>query len=228
MTTFRRNIALLVLVVAGVIGSASSANAVVRGARQTGYFEFSVGGSSPIHEYDRLGSFPFFSQNDRPVFLAASDVYDPTFQLGLAFGQLVRDQYTLGVSFRYTNVRIDDYALDQIEDNGYSRDYRYNLYEIGADLNLYLLPHSKASLAPYVGAGLSVGAFSESAPGEDANAELVGDLHLNFGADLAVINEASTGGRMTLSSINSVSIGSLNDRPRYLTIGVGIRYFLPR
>lgn len=223
MATFRKNIALLALVVAGVIGFASTADAVVRGARQTGYFEFSVGGSSPIHEYDRLGQFIFVDQNDRATFLTAGDVFDPTWTIGLGFGQLINDQYTFGVNFRYAHVELDRFAEQFI-----TEDYRYNLYELGADLNLYLLPHSKASLAPYVGAGLSVGAFSESAPGEDANAELVGDLHLNFGADLAVIDEASTGGRMTLSSINSVSIGSLNDRPRYLTIGVGIRYFLPR
>lgn len=218
-----RLIAPTLLVVAGLLAYTSPSDAVVRSARQTGYVEFTIGGSSPFSEYDRLGSFDFVDNNDRPVFVDGRDVFDPTYTLGFAVGGLVNDQYTLGIGFKYTRAELDRFTASRIDDN-----FRYHLYELTLDMNLYLLPHSKATIAPYVGAGVGLGAFAESAPGLDTQADLVGDFHLNFGADFALVNEASTGGRLTISSINSLTIGTLNDRPKYLTIGAGLRYFLPR
>jgi hypothetical protein len=178
--------------------------------------DFHTGWSTPFGNYSAIGPQPIDDVFSYP----ASDIYDPTFHVGMNIGQLSATRMYFGFGFQYTKINIDERNFELTPS-----DMTFHQWDINLDANFYPVSPKDEPVTPFVGPGLSFGITSQRAPGFRSESQLNLGLNVNFGLDLKIWEAPDNRSLITVSSINSWTVVSGGDRPRFLNIGGGLRYF---
>jgi hypothetical protein len=189
--------------------------ALVRVPKRYNYLTFFGGYSSPIGEYDGVGDTDFRDPFDRDISLDADDIYEPTFHFGFNYGQLRNSHIAFNVGFRYTKVK------HKLEFN--VRDVKINQYDVDLELNYLLLNLNREVFSPYVGVGVNAGITSIGADGYENQNHT--DIAASVNGGMEFVVGRFTNGFVTLASINSYTFWNSQNRPKYINIGGGLKYY---
>ena len=203
----------------------SDAFGISRVARRLNLLEVYGGVGVPSGEYDGLPNIPFVI-NSRRVDVKADDIYGSAFHLGVTYGQLRNRHILVSVGFQFTENAIEDtipLPLDTILI--LPDDFKIRQYDLTLNLNYFFLDLNEQPWSPYFGIGLQAGIASLTFRDFTTENEFNTSIGFNFGADLRLWQEAGGRSTVTLSSINTWNFVTSNDRPAYLQIGGGIRYW---
>lgn len=221
---------LLSLALVAVMLLATVADArIARVARRHSVFSLYGGYATPHGSYDRIGESYFTDEFGRRIQIDADEFLDDTYFLGFEFGRLVAGRYLATIGFRYTDLELKPDGVYTFGSSLTLPAYaiNYNKYDLTLDLNYEVADISRQPIAPYFGAGFWGGWSSlssdQSYTGLDDDEFSIG-LNLNFGCDVK-LTELERGGFLTLSSVNSYNLLASDDRPRYLNLGVGLKYY---
>lgn len=218
--------AVLLLALAFAVSSVSEAR-IIRVAKRLNVIEFTAGYSHPVGSYHTIGTIDFRNNIGVIVDIDADRVYDPTFHLGISYGQLRGGHLLYSIGFRYTKIETLDtfvvdpyisYLFDPVKPS-------FNQYDVDFNLNFLAADIAKAPIAPYVGIGFHGGITAQTATGFQAENWVTLALSLNFGADFKIWGAPKGRSLVTLSSVNSIDLLASNHRPRYLNIGGGLKYY---
>ncbi len=210
-----------VVLLALVFAVSSIAEArIQRVAKRYYVVDFYAGYAAPHGEYDRMGDVPF-EVSYLPVTLSADQWLDNTYFLGFDYGALYRDHLLLMIGFRFTNHNVKDVFVRIPE-----QDIAYRQYDLELNFNYMFNDLSKLIWSPYVGIGSQAGFTSLSIKGADNNqSDFKFALSLNFGVDFKVWGGPQSRSFVTLSSINNLNFLGSDNRPQYLNIGGGLKYY---
>ncbi len=197
----------------------SSSFAITRESRSLYVTGIHVGYSSPFGNYSGIGSYEWSGGT-----LTASEALDPTYHIGLEIGKVSNDRLFAGIGLRYTKINVNDEIGDYFVSIDTSA-LRFNQYDIALDCNYYLANLYEESLSPYFGGELIAGFTSFTPPGFLSETKFSFGLAVNFGVDMKVWSAKDQRSFVTLASINSWQLAAGGNRPRYLNIGGGLRYF---
>jgi hypothetical protein len=221
----KRGFRLLVTALLVTFFWAADSFAISRVTRQLNVFEMGIGYSDPIGSYDRIHNINFVDQNSVPVAADASLLYDGTYHLGAGFGQVWGEHFLGTLRFNYTKVAITNFTKSTFYDSD-GIIPSFNQYDFKFDFDFQFNDIARTSWTPYVGLGFAAGFTRLSAPGFSSSSEANVGLAANFGAEVKVWAGREGRNFMTIGSINSVDFASSGYRPRYLNIGVGLRYYM--
>ena len=217
----------LFILVAGCLTllSIENVSAITRTTRTLNFVEFYAGSSMPHGTYTGLPDFNFLI-NNRPVDVDAEDIYDNSFHFGLGYGQLRGAHLLFSLGFRYTKHDVEDTIPISIDTLVLvDTTVNYNQFDIDFNLNYMITDINKSPFAPYVGVGVQAGLLSISGGGFKTDYETMLSLSLNFGGDLKIWSAADGLSLLTLSSINRYDFYGSNQKPRYLNLGLGLKYY---
>ena len=124
------------------------------------------------------------------------------------------------LGFRFTDHNVKD-IFAEIP----AQDITYRQYDLEFNVNYLLNNLARTFWSPYVGIGAQAGFTSLSEKGADDQSDLKFALSLNFGVDFKIWGEPKNRSFVTLSSINSLNFLGSDNRPQYLNIGGGLRYY---
>ena len=200
---------------------------IVRVARRYNVIDFYGGSSSPVGKYDGLAGFVDFMDEQRQLVEVDGDkVYDPTYQLGLSYGQLRNNQMLLEIGFRYTRIeQAGDNPLIFFASDGLTAEAKLHQYDLDINLNYLFMNIIEQSFAPYVGVGFRAGFTNASASGFESESHINTVLAANVGAELKLWEGARKRSFVTLASVNSYDLLASGDRPRYMNIGGALKYY---
>ena len=237
---FRITKLFIFVLVAGTLAllSVENVSAITRTTRTLNFVEFYAGSSMPQGTYTGLPDFNFII-NNRLVDVDAEDVYDNTFHLGLGYGQLRGSHLLFSLGFKYTKHDVKDTILIFIYDGPLDTippiqgdtivtvdsSTNYNQFDLEFNLNYMITDITKSPFAPYVGIGVQAGLLSISGGGFQSQNEVMLGLRLNFGADFKIWSAKDGTSLLTLSSLNSYDFYGSNQKPKYLNLGFGFRYY---
>ncbi|MEK7774716.1 MAG: hypothetical protein AAB305_02380 [Candidatus Zixiibacteriota bacterium] len=183
------------------------------------------GGTSMAHgEYEGLAGDPILQDTN---FVAQEDsLYEDAFHLGISYAVL-RSNFLMGVGFRFTDIKYKDTIYGGEVDVILFPSLNANMTQWDFDIYLHYYPVdlSKQSISPYFGFGIQPGLTSITARGHKSTNVATFALSLDFGGDVKIFS--GEGGRsfVTLASVNSYQFVGTNDRPKYLNVGMGLKYF---
>ena len=214
----RPTVVLLALVFA--VSSFAEAG-IKRVARRWNVIDFYGGYARPHGEYGAMGDLPFTDQSGHPINLRADEWLDETYFLGFDYGTLYKAHLMYMIGFRFTDHNVKDVFRDIPQ-----KDIRYRQYDLEFNANYMFNDLSKLFWSPYVGVGAQAGftSFSIKGAGNDES-QLKFALSLNFGVDFKIWTAPKGRSFVTLSSINNLNFLGSDDRPVYLNIGGGLRYY---
>ncbi len=216
--TIRPTVVLLALVFAA--GSPSEA-AIKRVAKRYNVIDFYGGYARPHGDYKRMGDLPFTDQSGYPIELSADEWLDDTYFFGFDYGRVYKAHLMYSLGFRFTKHRVMD-----VFESPPAKDIRYRQYDLEFNTNYMFNDLSKFFWSPYVGVGAQAGFTSFSIKGADNDeSQLKFAFSLNLGVDFKIWAEPKGRSFVTLSSINNLNIVGSDDRPIYLNIGGGLRYY---
>lgn len=217
----------ILVLVAGALAllSVENVSAITRTTRTLNFVEFYAGSSMPQGTYTGLPDYDFII-NGSLVDIDAKDVYDNSFHLGLGYGQLRGSHLLFSLGFKYTKhdvkniipISIDTVVLVDSSTN-------YNQFDLEFNLNYMITDITKSPFAPYVGVGVQAGLLSISGGGFQTQNEVMLGLRFNFGGDLKIWSAKDGTSLLTLSSLNSYDFYGSNQKPKYLNLGFGFRYY---
>ena len=220
-------IAKLFIIVAAALAllPIENVSAITRTTRTLNFVEFYAGSSMPQGTYTGLPDYNFII-NGSLVDVDAKDVYDNSFHFGLSYGQLRGPHLLYSLGFKYTRhnvkniipISVDTVVLVDSSTN-------YNQFDLDFNLNYMITDITKSPFAPYVGIGVQAGLLSISGGGFQSQNEVMLGLRLNFGADFKIWSAKDGTSLLTLSSLNSYDFYGSNQKPKYLNLGVGLRYY---
>jgi len=203
----------------------SDALGISRVARRLNLLEVYGGVGIPSGEYGGLPDIPFVI-NSRNVDVKADDIYGSAFHFGVAYGQLKNRHFLVSVGFQFTNHAVEDTIPLKLDTILILPDgLKIRQYDLTLNLNYFFLDLNEQSWSPYFGVGFQAGIASISFNDFPTENEFGTSIGFNFGADLRLWQEAGERSTVTLSSINTWNFVTSNDRPAYLQIGGGIRYW---
>ncbi len=218
MRIIRPTVVLLALVFA--VSSLAEAR-IKRVARRYNVIDFYGGYAIPRGEYDAMGNLPFTDQFGNPINLSANEWLDETYFLGFDYGTLYKAHLLYMIGFRFTNHRVMD-----VFETPPAKDIRFRQYDLEFNANYMFNNLSNLFWSPYVGVGAQAGFTSFSIRGADNDeSQLKFALSLNFGVDFKIWSEPQKRSFVTLSSINNLNFLGSDNRPIYLNIGGGLRYY---
>ncbi|MEW5994561.1 MAG: hypothetical protein AB1744_09210, partial [Candidatus Zixiibacteriota bacterium] len=227
-----KSMKLITTCLALVLGLSATTDAVIRKVgRVYNVIDVYGGYSTPIGEYDELGSAIFTDRNLRVVELKADSVYNATFHVGFTYGQLRGGHFMYSIGFRYTKIEtLDTFVTDRVGDTIFfvffePRTPSFNQYDVDFNVNVYATNPSKAIISPYVGLGVSAGITSQTDEGFDSQNWLTVNFRVNFGGELKLWEAPKIRSFVTLASINSVDLLASDKHPRYLNIGGAVKYY---
>lgn len=206
-----------------------TAGAIERVAKRLNFLELSAGYVDPVGNVGGVMSVPrsdipgnFFRSS-----LDAADVYKSSYTLGVGLGQIYSGRLMWGLGFRYTRHNLRDtiqaggitaVAVDKPD---------LNQYDIELNLNYYLVDPSRSVFAPYAGIGVAAGILTASWDDEFASESETKALGaLNFGFDLRLWQSENGRDMVALVSQNRYDILASEERPKYLTIGGALRFYI--
>lgn len=223
----------LSLTLAAVILLAAVADARLdRVARRHSVFSIYGGYATPHGSYDKLGSALFTDEFGQRIQIDADEFLDDTYFMGLELGRLVAGQFMGTLGFRYTDMKLKTGDVYTFGSSGSSVSLpsfalNYSQYDLTLDMNYLIADISRQPIAPYVGGGFWGGwtrLSSDQATTYLSDDEFSIGLNLNFGCDVK-LTDMDRGGFLTLSSVNSYNLLASDDRPRYLNLGIGLKYY---
>ncbi|HPC11748.1 MAG TPA: hypothetical protein PK112_06570, partial [candidate division Zixibacteria bacterium] len=129
------------------------------------------------------------------------------------------DRFLMQLGFRYTNHQEQDWFKDHPDE------FHLAQYDLNLNLHVYAVPPTKSIVAPYGGVGVQAGLLNIEIAGYDDESDLTILMAADFGLDLKVAEFSKGRSFLTLASINSYDLFGTEDRPKYLTIGGGLRYW---
>jgi len=237
-----RNNILLTLagMLAALICGVSDIGAVSRVPARINVLEFYGGASTAQGSYDGFRGEDWvrsFEINTTNPSVDADNIYGSSFNLGFSYGQLRNNHIFYAVGFRYTKIELDSVVIVPLNNADVfwtpSDGYKENLYDITFDLNYYPYNIVKQNWSPYVGVGFKGGLMVFSQSGRDANSglafasetEVKFSSSINLGLDLKLWNDKAHRTQVVLSSINSFDFWGSGNRPRYLNLGIGLKYY---
>jgi hypothetical protein len=214
-------------VVAVVVFADDSTASIERTAKRW-YMLDLYGGTSMAHgEYDGIAGVPFTGPGDELLKVDASDLYKDGSHLGINYG-VMKATTLFALGFRYTDIRIFEPILipgyEPYRPFGFD-DVNLTQWDFDLYLHQYFADLSKSTASPYLGLGTQIGATRLTAKGYKSENKMAFALSVDFGADLKITSGAGGRSFVTLSSVNSYQFVGTNDRPKYLNVGVGLKYF---
>lgn len=197
---------------------ASDAGAISRVTRSLNYLEVFGGSAKPVGEAE------FVNVIEGSKLYDTEDLYASTYSLGLGIGQVRAGRLNWSLDFRYTKLKLSDkidrYFL-------YTDGLSFNQYDLDLNVNYYFADIANVGFAPYVGLGVAAGMMSPKY--EDDNEEYDSELKalagFNFGFDLRMIKNPD-GSQISLVSMNRYDFMATTERPKFLNIGVALRYYV--
>jgi len=192
--------------------------AVSKVSRTMNVIEFFGGSAMPHGKYGGILDITFVDQNN-PIKIDAEDFLDNSFFVGFNYGVLLRGHSLVQLGFRYTNHNVDTTVIN------FGVDYSYYQTDLDMNYKLYFVDLNKSSFSPFIGAGVQSGFTTLNLNGIDTERDLDIVLSLDFGGDLKLWSSADGRGYLTLSSTNDYNFTSSNNRPKYLDLGVGLKYY---
>ena len=156
----------------------------------------------------------------------AEDVYGDSYYFGLEYGQLIAGHWLGSVGFRFTHHNLRDTIGDERMAFMYDFKPTFNQYDLEVNMNYLLNSLASSVWTPYAGLGLHAGIASVDWDEYDAENDLTFGMNLNFGAEVKLYTAASGKSFVTLASMNNWNFMATNDRPKYLQIGGGVKYYM--
>jgi hypothetical protein len=221
-----RTCKLLVLALLLTLSVSSPASAIVRVTPTWSFVQFHGGYTVPFGDYAGIPTWKFLDPSvQQLVEFSADELYDPSYALGVNFGQIRGGHLSYSIGFRFSKHALRDFPIEN--DDGII-DFPVNIdlyqYDLDLDLNYYLANINVATISPYIGLGLGFGITNvDYKIGRNENDGNV-VFRANAGFDLK-LTETAAPTYWALSSVNSYDLLASGDRPRYLTIGGALRYY---
>ncbi len=216
----RKFIILIGLFAIITIASTSTDAAIRRVAARYNVLNIYGGYAEPHGEYSESGLVYFVDSLNRPRYIDADSLYDPTYYLGIDYGTMYGHHFLYLIGFRFTEHNVQKWVFDEVG--------KYNLrqYDIEFNANYYFLDLLESVWSPYVGAGAQAGFTVYSVKGTVSNdSKLKVAFSANFGFDVKILQTAKKKSFVTISSMNSLNMVATDNRQKYLNLGVGLRYF---
>jgi len=208
-----------------VLGAATVSEAAIRRVpARYNLLNFYGGYAIPHGEYSEVGLFRWEDTSGRPYLWDADSMFNETFYFGVDYGSIVNRRFQYLVGFRYTNHDIIDARVLEMESQGVGK-LTYRTYDLNFEVNAYLLDLSENVFSPYAGAGFQAGLVVYHEKGYDSDSKIKVAGSVNFGADFKVFEGPNKGSFVTLASANSYNLFASDNRPQYLQIGGGLRYW---
>ncbi len=191
---------------------------ITRVAAQYNLVNFYGGYATPHGEYDEVGLIRFVDELDRPVELDADSLFEETFFLGLDYGTLYRKHFLFLIGFRYTQHSVKEWL-----ERSYGEEIGFHQYDIELNANYMFVDLANTPISPNIGAGVQAGFTSFAPKGFDNESEINLALSVNAGLDLKVYEGPRS--FVTLASMNDFNLLASDDRPKYLNLGLALRYY---
>ena len=224
---FRISKLFILVLVAGALAllSVENVSAITRTTRTLNFVEFYAGSSMPQGTYTGLPDYDFII-NGSLVDVDAKDVYDNSYHFGLGYDRLRGSHLLFSLGFQYTRHDVfDSIPLSPTDYVTVEGAVNYNQFDLDFNLNYMITDITKSPFAPYVGIGVQAGLLSISGGGFQSQNEVMLGLRLNFGADFKIWSAKDGTSLLTLSSLNSYDFYGSNQKPKYLNLGFGFRYY---
>ncbi|MFH2048845.1 MAG: hypothetical protein ABIJ12_05310 [bacterium] len=215
-----RRLLVSLIVITAIIATATvpSDAAIKRVASRYNMLNFYGGYAVPVGEYDHIGPLAIEYDINQLATLNADSIYNPTYYLGVDYGTLYSRHVLYMIGFRFTEHSIKDWIMDQGE-------FNLRQYDIELNANFLFLDLVESPWSPYVGAGVQGGFTTYSVRGFDNDSQLKVAFSLNFGFDLKLMQTSKNKSFVTLASMNNYNLLGTDNRPQYLNLGVGLRYY---
>ena len=200
---------------------AADAFAISRVSRSLNYLQVFGGYAKPVGEVE------FFNLLDYNGNFNADDVYKSTGSFGVGLGQVRAGRMNWGLDFRYTKLELQDVVEnDEVTVTGIDG-LGISTYDLDLNINYYFTDMAASNFSPYVGLGVAAGIMSAGYDNDqfDNETELKALAGVNFGFDLRLAQN-SDGSQISLVSLNRYDLLASDERPRYLNIGVALRYYV--
>ncbi|MDH3889680.1 MAG: hypothetical protein OEV49_01235 [candidate division Zixibacteria bacterium] len=207
--------------------SSSVNGEIVRVARRYNVISFFAGSSSPVGKYEGIAGFvDFLDEQGRLVEVDGDKVYDPTYNLGLSYGQLRNNQMLLDVGFRYTRIeQAGDNPLIFFGPDDQTAEAKLHQYDLEIAFYYLFMNIVEKSFAPFVGVGVRAGFTNASASGFESESHINTVFMASGGAELKLWEGAKKQSFMTLASVNSYDLFASGNRPKYLNVGAALKYY---
>lgn len=217
-----KRIIITLLVVTAIIATATSSSdaTIKRVASRYNIMNFYGGYADPHGEYDQSGLVYFEDNQDNPYDIKGDSLYNPTYYLGIDYGTLYGRHILYMIGFRFTEHSAKDWLFDEI-----NFEYKLRQYDIEFNANYYLLDLVESPWSPYIGAGVQSGFTTYSVKGFDNDSQLKFAFSLNLGFDIKLFQAPNKRSYVTLASMNNYNLLASDNRPKYLNVGLGLRYF---
>jgi len=217
-----RKVFITLLVLAGIIAAAyTPADAAIkRVASRYNMLNIYGGYATPVGEYNSSGLVDFVDIDRRPVDIKGDSLYDASFFLGIDYATLYGRHMLYMVGFRFTEHNVKDWIFAEI-----GEEYNLRQYDVELNANYLFLDLVESPWSPYVGAGVQAGFTTYSQEGFQNDSQLKFTFSVNFGLDFKLIQAPKNKSFVTLSSMNNYNLLASDDRPKYLNLGFGLKYY---
>ncbi len=220
--------ALLVLFVLSIM--ISPAHSITKVPARLSVMDFYFGYSIPTGNYDGFHNSKwsdYFDGNPGNPSVAGDEIFKSGFKFGLNYGQIRNDHLLYSIGFAYTNVRLQDSTIIPQVGIIYlgQGDFNLSLYDIDFNLNYFMNKMTNMKWSPFIGLGLKTGFYSLTANNFNSDTKLNLGMAINFGFDVKIWEKKTHRNFVTLSSVNSYDFLGTGDRPKYLNLGLGLKYY---
>ncbi len=212
-----------------IILLSSNLFAISKVAARYNVMGFTVSSAQPHGSYGRIGignyEVVFLNEFNQPFEFDADKLYDNSFAYGLNYGRLINKNTVFNVGFSFVDAEISDEFKNFFSVNSYMRILRLRMYNVDFNWNYYFMSPINQGFAPYAGVGLQAGLLSASVKGFSSESDFVMATAFNFGVDLTVWKAKNKMSTLALSSVNTYQFYASDSRPKYMTFGLGLKYF---
>ncbi len=214
----------IILAVALALLPIENVSAITRVAKTVRFLEYYAGVSTPVGSRNGFPGDGIAFPTSKKV--NSSDIYDNSFHFGISYGQIHRSNLLGLIGFRFTKHEfLDTIKISDTLSLILTGDPTLSQFDLDFSINYLLLDFYNSSFVPYVGVGIQAGILVISEKGFESRRETTLGLSLNFGADLKLSSAKNGTPMWTLASINSYNLYGFNEKPIYLNIGLGLRYY---
>jgi len=225
-----KNMKLFFAVIVVLMVSATNIFAITRVAARYNVMEFNVSSAQPQGSYNRIGvgaqGIKFDGGLGQSFDIDADDLYKNSTSFGINYGRLINDNVLFNVGFSFINAKHKEVFEDPAFIYTYPEFFKLRMFNFDFNWNYYFMPPVQQTLAPYAGVGIQTGLLSVSVTDFASESDFILATSINFGADLKVWKSSDEMGFLTISSVNSYQFYASENRPKYLTIGASLKYFM--
>ncbi|RKX24356.1 MAG: hypothetical protein DRP45_08385 [Candidatus Zixiibacteriota bacterium] len=211
-----------------ILTAIPSAWAIQRTAPRLNVVSFSGGYAGPVGTYDGTVALDF-DFDGTLVDFDAKNVYENGVRLAISYGAVKRGHWLGTLGFEYTRHNYKNPLVQRHSNHLYEitflEDPAFSQYDLELSLGYLFNDLNYTVWSPLFGFRLTAGMSGISAERVESEYQSSLSLGLDFGADIKIWTAPDKRSFVTLSSVNSWDFAASNDRPRYLNIGAGIKYY---